>query len=412
MRIQGYNGASPGLTVNGTPKAISWNARHDEGTFSLSMAYMTAAAITAVFSDSANNLSQTLYLPILDTTGEALNLGVVEQLPANGVDPATGNHLVSGDWAVLASTNVLYVWNGSGWETKAVSSTTDFGYLEKVSKSLASMLQLGTTNKTTATLLGVFQMLCADEGFIKALKTWSLLVGQGNETSGFYVKIADEVVGSTHTYTFVVKFNGQEIFKIEPSTGKVFIGSAFWYDPADGCIKSTGDKTIIRSDGSLAVINGSFSGSIDATDGIFRGSLSINDVPFQPLASGSFGYNGSSLTKLSSKNVSNITRISTGAYRVTLSNPPLVKTTLAADGYRYIDIFALANSARTWDNGFNAPLLCLPNWLRNYVNGRLTVTGEYAILSYVDLYFINGSEQLRDPWTTQFFLFATETLYE
>ena len=49
-----------------------------------------------------------------------------------------------------------------------------------------------------------------------------LTVGLGNETTGFYVKIAEERDSSNNkVYTFVVKFNGTEVFSIDPVSGNV-----------------------------------------------------------------------------------------------------------------------------------------------------------------------------------------------
>ena len=59
---------------------------------------------------------------------------------------------------------------------------------------------------------------------------------------------------------------------------------------------------------------------------------------------------------------------------------------------------------------FTNPEIMSINWLRNYVDGRLTVSGGYATVTYATLYFIdNNSDQLIDPNAAQFFLFATET---
>jgi hypothetical protein len=198
-----------------------------------------------------------------------------------------------------------------------------------------------------------------------------------------------------------VTYNGNQLFKVNPSTGIIYFGEHFWYDPTDGKIHTPSDKTVINTDGSIEAVGGSFSGKI-----------TVNNVPFQPLAAGTFSYN-TSLVVLSTKNISSVTRTAEGNYHVELANPPKVKANLAADGYSYIDVFVVANSANTFSSGFNHPLFCNPNWLRNYVDGRLPLSGGYATLEYVDLYFIdNNNDQLLDPHATQFYLFSTETLYE
>lgn len=199
----------------------------------------------------------------------------------------------------------------------------------------------------------------------------------------------------------IILYNGNQLFKVNPTNGIIYFGQHFWYDPSDGKIHTPNDKTVINTDGTIEAVGGSFSGKI-----------TVNNVPFQPLAAGTFSYN-TSLVVLSTKNISSVTRTAEGNYHVELANPPKVKANLAADGYSYIDIFVVANTASTFSTGFNHAMHCNPNWLRNYVDGRLPLSGGYATLEYVDLYFIdNDNDQLLDPHATQFYLFSTETLYE
>ena len=224
----------------------------------------------------------------IDITKPEMYLGVLDSIPDGDYISSLQKKVMTGDWFLLSSTNELYTWNGSAWACingDSVTGTT-FKDLEKVSVALVDMIKIGTNNKTTATILGVFKMLCADNGFIKFLKTWALFCGSGSETSGFYCRIADHDPTTGQSLAkpvFIVKYNGNTVFQIDPSSGNVFFGkpnsglnaplSGFMYDAANQRIVSVNNKVVINSDGSINAINGSFSGNINATSGSFSGSL-------------------------------------------------------------------------------------------------------------------------------------------
>ena len=77
----------------------------------------------------------------------------------------------------------------------------------------------------------------------------------------------------------------------------------------------------------------------------------------------------------------------------------------------YIDVFVIGNAADLFANGWMNPILMTINWLRNYVDGRLTVDADgYAILNYFILYFAdNSSDSMQDPISAQCFIFGTES---
>lgn len=301
-------------------------------------------------------------------------------------------------------------WNGTGW---AETVSTDTYYALVMEQCRASIISGGKNVKqSSAALYGWFGTLAAQDGIVNNLFTKNLDVGDGDGTSdsGFRTRIQqyDANGDKLDVPIFDVMYGDKVCFKIVPTSGRVFLGepndtldapaSGFMYDPSDGAIHSVDDKTVINEDGTLK-----------AVDFYASGDFLANNTPFKPIAAGNFGYSNSTLTTISLKNVASITRKGTGYYRITLTNSVKVKMHTSGD-YHYIDVFVVANSADKWDNGFTNPILCNPNWLRNYIDGRLSTDGDYAILTYVDLYFIdNNTDNLEDPWTTQFFLFATET---
>jgi hypothetical protein len=139
------------------------------------------------------------------------------------------------------------------------------------------------------------------------------------------------------------------------------------------------------------------------------GFLYANNTPFAPIAMLDLGYNNSAIQLSNNKNISSVSRGGTGTYTVTFSTPIKLKTHTYGSN-KYIDLFVVGNAADTFDNGFSNPIIPTCNWLRQYVDGRLTVDSNgYATVTYFVLYFAdNSSDQLKDPRSSQVFIFGTE----
>ena len=242
----------------------------------------------------------------IDITKPEMYLGVLDSIPNGDYISSLQKKIMTGDWFLLSSTNELYTWNGSAWvciNGDSVTGTT-FKDLEKVSVALVDMIKIGTNNKTTATILGVFKMLCADNGFIKFLKTWALFCGSGSETSGFYCRIADHdpTTGqSLANPVFIVKYNGNTVFQIDPSSGNVFFGqpnsglnaplSGFMYKASDGSIVSKDNKVVINSSGIITAKgcyfeNADISGTLSSVSGKFIGSFDTPALSSLPNTTG------------------------------------------------------------------------------------------------------------------------------
>ena len=242
----------------------------------------------------------------IDITKPEMYLGVLDSIPTGDYISSLQKKVMTGDWFLLSSTNELYTWNGSAWACingDSVTGTT-FKDLEKVSVALVDMIKIGTNNKTTATILGVFKMLCADNGFIKFLKTWALFCGSGSETSGFYCRIADHDPTTGQSLAkpvFIVKYNGNTVFQIDPSSGNVFFGqpnsrltapeSGFMYKASDGSIVSKDNKVVINSSGSINAKdcyfeNADISGVLSGVSGIFKGSFDTPSLSSLPNTTG------------------------------------------------------------------------------------------------------------------------------
>ena len=171
----------------------------------------------------------------------------------------------------------------------------------------------------------------------------------------------------------------------------------------------------IASDGSVEFENGVFRGTVNATKGTLdsvtvNGFYTSNNTPFQPMAMINLGFNDGTIQLTNNKNVQNVSRSEKGVYTITLKKSVKLKTH-SYNGNKYIDVFAIGNAADSFANGFKNMLLMTPNWLRQYVDGRLSVDSNgYAVVSYVVLYFTdNNTDQLIDPVSAQCFIFGTET---
>ena len=189
----------------------------------------------------------------------------------------------------------------------------------------------------------------------------------------------------------------------------------------DGTINNNGQITAdgtngwaVDNAGKVIFNDAKIRGEINATTGTLdnvtvNGFYTSNNTPFQPMAMINIGYNNGTLQLTNNKNIKSVTRNETGVFSLSLKKGVWLKTH-SYKGYDYIDVFAIGNAADKFDAGFKNMLLMTPNWLRNYVNGRLTQNNGYAYVDYVILYFTdNNTDQLIDPKIAQCFIFGTES---
>lgn len=273
--VQGYENANPQLTVNGENMTDEMEFDEDTGAFFylFIMAKRKAKPITAILYDGTVEMDR-IELQVVDSTMQEAYIGVRDEAPSRFDETQS---LLKGDWYVLKSTNVLYIWNGNSWEEKAVDSTGDFSYLSKVSIAMTDMIKLGTTDKTTATILGVFKYLAADQGFIKFLSVYNLLIDNPDGMS-VDIRSRDEFGVPLAKPVFDVKFKTKSVFRIDPATGNVYLGSGFFYQASDESIRSSSGKVVIDGNGQLIaenanLVNAVVNGVVNATSGLFKGSV-------------------------------------------------------------------------------------------------------------------------------------------
>ncbi len=282
------NGETAQLAT-GTEQTFSITVLHNAG---YSKIVVTATVLTNKGTGLEESHAYSLTLTPIDITLPEKYLGVLSTLPTGGVLP-DGSKAEGGDWFVYKDTNVMYVYDSATllWTAYDSSDSLDTIPLEKVSVALGDMINLGTNDHTTATLMGVFKALCADEGFIKYLQTYSLLVAK--ENFSFEVSSIDRATGEQlATPLFKVTYDGGTIFQINPTTGNIFFGepntslteptSGFMYDATAHTIVSLNNKMEIKADGTLAVVGGRFSGELVATEGTFTGQLDTPSMSALP----------------------------------------------------------------------------------------------------------------------------------
>lgn len=113
----------------------------------------------------------------------------------------------------------------------------------------------------------IFKKIAILEAFIRTLNVVN--INAGVEPFKFIVQTYDS--SGTLNPSFKVVYNSNEVFKVDPLTGKVYFGIGFWYDPSDSAIHSVNDKILITSEGLLkangAVLSGDseFNGKFDCS---------------------------------------------------------------------------------------------------------------------------------------------------
>jgi hypothetical protein len=130
---------------------------------------------------------------------------------------------------------------------------------------------------------------------------WNMQTGYGSslyDTIGSFVNhiygatwiVDDETGFNFHALTddgtgvprFGTYYNGRPLFVVDPTSGIIYFGEHFWYDPSDGAIHTPNNKTVIRADGTIEAVNGRFSGDVIANSGVFKGIFDTTALKLEP----------------------------------------------------------------------------------------------------------------------------------
>lgn len=320
-RLNGMKGASSLVLDNSSYSGITVSATEETDEWTITIAQNTTTSLSFSLNASVGGVEKKITLAGTMIDYSSKYMGAVDSLPSTDEE---GNKLLEGDWCVLKSNNLMYVYKAGAWTSVTDSQVNSFGELEKMSTALVDMIAIGSTKSTTATILGIFKLLCADNGFIKFLKTWALYCGAGDENSGFYCRIADHDPTTGQALTkplFIVKYNGNTVFQIDPSTGNVFFGkpnsglsapeSGFMYDAANQSIVSANQKVKILSSGeiiadSATIINADISGRLNGASGYFSGNFDTPSISSLPNTSGGTTYTDNIPARTSNTDASQI----------------------------------------------------------------------------------------------------------
>jgi hypothetical protein len=136
-----------------------------------------------------------------------------------------------------------------------------------------------------AILEAFIDSLVANEAFIKNLVAQNMKAGPGTglASSGFRFRAQTDSVGDgSDVAVFDIFKDDKQLFKVDVATGKIYFGEHFWYDPSDGVIHTLNDKTVIKADGTIEAVDGSFTGNIIANSGLFKGIFDTTALKLEP----------------------------------------------------------------------------------------------------------------------------------
>lgn len=226
---------------------IPYNARYD-------------VTLTMVSSDT-----DVKTITAVDETKYDHDFGTCSAVPVKYVEAGVDHFVISGDYFVASddfstyAKGVPYKFNGTNW----VEMQANLEDADRMLHALGSVLNdSSVTVPSTSAIYGWFQNLVAQNGFfeslaanvafIMALITKNITVGTYG--TGFCFRaLSDDGNGDK---VFDVTYNGNELFKVDIDSGKIYFGTGFWYDPTDSGIHSTNDKVIIDSLGAITVNEG------------------------------------------------------------------------------------------------------------------------------------------------------------
>ena len=159
---------------------------------------------------------------------------------------------------------------------------------------------------------------------------------------------------------FDVMYNDKVVFKAEPANGKVYFGTNFWYDPADGAIHTPNDKIVIDSSGSLkatfAEIVGTMRTGPDAPKNTRLGARDRSGVTDGPNFTGS-GLDDLSIANEGTVDMLGVVKIESVGHRDLTVTVPLTSAsnwTVRGDTYNFANKCFDSDTNRILGAGTNA----------------------------------------------------------
>ena len=163
---------------------------------------------------------------------------------------------------------VPYMFQNNSWHNEMQATAANS---QRMLRSLATVLNSPATQPSVGALYGWFRDLVALNAVIQNLTAINLNVGPGTGLagSGFRFRALD----NNGSPIFDVMYGADTLFSVDISTGKIYFGAGFWYDPSDGAIHSTGDNVVISGAGEISAKGASIIGA-----SVFHGSFNCDVI--------------------------------------------------------------------------------------------------------------------------------------
>ena len=214
------------------------------------------------------NIADEVYLPIIAcpyANGTAMKWYAIDSQGTtydwSSTDVALKSLLVIGsfDYTALDGVYNLFVIQGG----QSPQNFLNYQFLDIMGKAVDGGRTDFSNWATAMKVDQIFERLAVLELFVNNLYARNLNVGTYG--TGFSFRALTDDNTSQHNKVFDVSYNGTSLFRVDISTGKIYFGSGFWYDPSDSAIHSTSNNIVIASNGTMSAQNATISGNLTAT---------------------------------------------------------------------------------------------------------------------------------------------------
>lgn len=214
-------------------------------------------------------------------------------LPSSDINPIeiNGREVIDGDHFIYINSNgepIVRLFTDGKW--KDITGEDSAYYSQVMSNVLYDVMKQQEVISTENGTYNFFRQLASFSAFIENLFVKNLNINNNkfNVTIGF---------DSNKNLTFDITWDGSSLFKISPTTGKIFFGKSsgdtiingFMYDPLTNKISSKDEKVVIDSNGVISISDGVFSGKINSKNGYFEGVVVAKDGSFSGRLDGANG---------------------------------------------------------------------------------------------------------------------------
>lgn len=198
-------------------------------------------------------------------------------LPSSDISPIeiNGREVIDGDHFIYINSNgepIVRLFTNGEW--KDITGEDSAYYSQVMSNVLYDVMKQQEVISTENGTYNFFRQLASFSAFIENLFVKNLNINNNkfNVTIGF---------DSNKNLIFDVTWDGVSIFKIDPTTGKIFFGknsndtliNGFMYDPLNDIITTKDNKLIINSNGSIEINDANINCTAIIRDGFFNGQI-------------------------------------------------------------------------------------------------------------------------------------------